>query len=152
MEKVGGSEIPLFQGRPMRYRTPFISLKRASPFRFQACRGAGPRVVLKSKRLRILRTRFVNILPLSKSSFAAKRFARLTSLSDRVKDSWRQPPRCGARSTKAGFSIVCQGKHIVMSNGTRILTIPRHNPVNAFTLGGIVRDAGLTVEQFRDLL
>jgi hypothetical protein len=39
-----------------------------------------------------------------------------------------------------------------MSNGTRILTIPRHNPVNAFTLGGIVRDAGLTIEQFRDLL
>ena len=35
-----------------------------------------------------------------------------------------------------------------MSNGTRILTVPRHNPVNAFTLGGIVRDAGLTVEQF----
>ena len=48
--------------------------------------------------------------------------------------------------------IVRQGKHIVMSNGTRILTIPRHDPVNAFTLGGIVRDAGLTAEQFRDLL
>ena len=43
---------------------------------------------------------------------------------------------------KAGFIVVRQGKHIVMSNGTRILTIPRHNPVNAFTLGGIVRDAG----------
>jgi len=53
---------------------------------------------------------------------------------------------------KAGFAIVRQGKHIVMSNGTRILTIPRHNPINAFTLGGIVRDAGLTVEQFRELL
>jgi predicted RNA binding protein YcfA (HicA-like mRNA interferase family) len=53
---------------------------------------------------------------------------------------------------KAGFTIARHGKHIVMSNGTRILTIPRHNPVNAFTLGGIVRDAGLTVEQFRDLL
>jgi predicted RNA binding protein YcfA (HicA-like mRNA interferase family) len=53
---------------------------------------------------------------------------------------------------KAGFAIVRQGKHIVMSNGTRILTIPRHNPINAFTLGGIVRDAGLTVEQFRALL
>ena len=39
-----------------------------------------------------------------------------------------------------------------MSNGARILTIPRHNPINAFTLGGIVRDAGLTVEQFRDFL
>ncbi|MBX9660290.1 MAG: type II toxin-antitoxin system HicA family toxin [Nitrospiraceae bacterium] len=53
---------------------------------------------------------------------------------------------------KAGFSVVRQGKHVVMSNGTRILTIPRHNPVNAYTLGGIVNDAGLTVEQFRDLL
>jgi predicted RNA binding protein YcfA (HicA-like mRNA interferase family) len=53
---------------------------------------------------------------------------------------------------KAGFRDVRQGKHVVMSNGQRILTIPRHNPVNAFTLGGIVRDAGLTTEQFRDLL
>ncbi len=53
---------------------------------------------------------------------------------------------------KAGFATVRQGKHIVMSNGTRILTIPRHDPINAFTLGGIVRDAGLTVEEFRGLL
>lgn len=53
---------------------------------------------------------------------------------------------------KAGFRIVRQGKHIVMSDGIRILTIPRHNPVNAFTLGGIARDAGLSVEQFKKLL
>ena len=53
---------------------------------------------------------------------------------------------------KAGFRIVRQGKHIVMTDGTRILTIPRHNPVNALTMGGIVRDAGLTVEEFRKLL
>ena len=53
---------------------------------------------------------------------------------------------------KAGFIIARQGKHIVMTNGGRILTISRHNPVNAFTLGGIVRDAGLTVEEFRELL
>jgi predicted RNA binding protein YcfA (HicA-like mRNA interferase family) len=53
---------------------------------------------------------------------------------------------------KAGFRIVRQGKHIVMSNGARILTIPRHNPVNAFTMGGIARDAGLSPEQFRRLL
>ncbi len=39
-----------------------------------------------------------------------------------------------------------------MSNGQRIPTIPRHNPVNAFTVGGIVRDAGLTIEQYRELL
>jgi len=54
--------------------------------------------------------------------------------------------------SKAGFRVVRQGKHIVMSNGTRIVTIPRHNPVNAFTMGGIARDAGLSVEQFRELL
>ena len=53
---------------------------------------------------------------------------------------------------KAGFRIARQGTHIVMTNGSCILTIPRHNPVNAFTLGGIVRDAGLSVEEFRKLL
>jgi len=53
---------------------------------------------------------------------------------------------------KAGFRVARQGKHIVMTNGQRILTIPRHNPINAFTMGGLVRDAGLTVEQFRELL
>jgi len=53
---------------------------------------------------------------------------------------------------KAGFRVVRQGKHIVMSNGVRIITIPRQNPVNAFTMGGIVRDAGLTIEEFKKLL
>jgi predicted RNA binding protein YcfA (HicA-like mRNA interferase family) len=53
---------------------------------------------------------------------------------------------------KAGFGVVRQGKHIVITDGVRILTIPRHNPVNAYTMGGIVRDAGLTVEEFRKLL
>jgi predicted RNA binding protein YcfA (HicA-like mRNA interferase family) len=53
---------------------------------------------------------------------------------------------------KAGFRIVRQGKHIVMTDSVRIITIPRHNPVNAFTMGGIVRDAGLTEDDFRALL
>jgi predicted RNA binding protein YcfA (HicA-like mRNA interferase family) len=53
---------------------------------------------------------------------------------------------------KAGFRVVRQGKHVVMSDGQRILTIPRSNPVNAMTMAGIVRDAGLTLEQFRELL
>jgi predicted RNA binding protein YcfA (HicA-like mRNA interferase family) len=53
---------------------------------------------------------------------------------------------------KAGFGVVRQGKHIVMTDGVRILTIPRHNPVNALTMGGIVRAAGLTIEAFRKLL
>jgi predicted RNA binding protein YcfA (HicA-like mRNA interferase family) len=53
---------------------------------------------------------------------------------------------------KAGFQVIRQGKHIVMSDGTRQITIPRHNPIKAFTLGGIARDAGLTPEEFRKLL
>ena len=53
---------------------------------------------------------------------------------------------------KAGFGVVRQGKHIVMTDGVRILTIPRHNPVNALTMGGIARDAGLTIDEFRKLL
>ncbi|MFQ6024023.1 MAG: type II toxin-antitoxin system HicA family toxin [Acidiferrobacterales bacterium] len=54
---------------------------------------------------------------------------------------------------RAGFRVVREGrKHIVMSDGTRFLTIPRSNPVNAFTMGGIVQDAGLSVAEFRKLL
>ena len=50
------------------------------------------------------------------------------------------------------FRVARQGKHLVMTDGIRIITIPRHNPVNAFTMGGIVRDAGLSEEEFRALL
>lgn len=53
---------------------------------------------------------------------------------------------------KVGFRVIRQGKHIVMTDGVRILTIPRHNPVNAYTMGGIVRDAGLSEGEFRNLL
>jgi predicted RNA binding protein YcfA (HicA-like mRNA interferase family) len=53
---------------------------------------------------------------------------------------------------RAGFRILRQGKHIVMTDGVRIVTIPRHNPVNAFTMGGIIRDAGLTVDKFKKLV
>jgi predicted RNA binding protein YcfA (HicA-like mRNA interferase family) len=54
---------------------------------------------------------------------------------------------------KAGFSVVRQGKkHVVMSDGRRFLTIPRNNPINAFTMGGIVKDAGLSVAEFRKFL
>jgi predicted RNA binding protein YcfA (HicA-like mRNA interferase family) len=53
---------------------------------------------------------------------------------------------------KVGFRIIRQGKHIVMTDGTRQITIPRHNPIQAFTMGGIAQDAGLTPEEFRKLL
>ena len=41
---------------------------------------------------------------------------------------------------KAGFWIARQGKHIVMTDGTRIVTIPRHNPVNAIATSVSLRN------------
>ena len=39
-----------------------------------------------------------------------------------------------------------------MTNGERITTIPRANPINAFTIAGIVKDAGLSIKEFKKLL
>jgi len=53
---------------------------------------------------------------------------------------------------KAGFWITRQRKHITMTDGERIITIPRENPINSFTMAGIIRDAGLSIEEFRKFL
>ena len=53
---------------------------------------------------------------------------------------------------KVGFVVTRQGKHIIMRRGDRRIVIPRGNPINAFTMGGVVRDAGLTIDEFRALL
>lgn len=42
--------------------------------------------------------------------------------------------------------------HTTMTNGKRIVTIPRANPINAFTMTGIVKDAGLSIDEFKNLL
>ena len=60
--------------------------------------------------------------------------------------------RAVAAFERAGFRILRQGAHVIMTDGKRILVIPRHNPVKAITMGGIVRDSGLTVDEFRKLL
>ena len=41
---------------------------------------------------------------------------------------------------KAGFWVVREGKHISMTDGERII------------MGGIIKDAGMTVEEFKRLL
>ena len=53
---------------------------------------------------------------------------------------------------KAGFRVVREGKHISMTKDDRIIIIPRNNPINAFTMAGIIKDAGLTIEEFKKLL
>jgi hypothetical protein len=44
------------------------------------------------------------------------------------------------------------GKISLDRPATDSITIPRHNPVNAITMGGIVKDAGLTIARFKELL
>jgi hypothetical protein len=39
-----------------------------------------------------------------------------------------------------------------MSNGSLHVVVPRNNPVDAYTMGAIVRDAGLSIEEFKELL
>jgi len=53
---------------------------------------------------------------------------------------------------KLGYRIARESGHIIMSNGKIRLVIPRHDPINAITMGGIAKTAGLTPEQFRELL
>ncbi len=53
---------------------------------------------------------------------------------------------------KVGFVVIRQGKHITMRKEKTTIVIPRAHPINAFTMGGIIRDAGLTVEEFKKVL
>ena len=53
---------------------------------------------------------------------------------------------------RVGFKVVRQSGHVIMSNGVLTISIPRGNPINAFTMARIVLDAGLTIERFKQLL
>ena len=53
---------------------------------------------------------------------------------------------------KVGFRIIRQGKHITMTDGEKILVIPRANPINTHTMGAIIKGSGLSIEDFKKLL
>ena len=53
---------------------------------------------------------------------------------------------------KLGYRVARESGHVIMTNGQNRLTIPRHSPINAITMGAIAKDAGLTPEEFRRLL
>jgi predicted RNA binding protein YcfA (HicA-like mRNA interferase family) len=53
---------------------------------------------------------------------------------------------------KIGFVVIRQGKHITLSDGLRTVQIPRANPVNAYTMGNIAKQCGLSPDEFRQLL
>jgi predicted RNA binding protein YcfA (HicA-like mRNA interferase family) len=52
---------------------------------------------------------------------------------------------------RAGFVIARQSGHVIMVKGSAEIVIPRNNPINAYTMYEIVKQAGLTVEEFRKL-
>jgi len=54
--------------------------------------------------------------------------------------------------SKVGFKVIKEGKHIGMSDGVHRVTIPRHRRINPYTLKGIIKDAGLSDEEFRELI
>ena len=54
---------------------------------------------------------------------------------------------------RIGFQLERQkGSHIVMSKGNAILVIPNHKTVAKGTERELIKDAGLTVEEFNKLL
>jgi len=53
---------------------------------------------------------------------------------------------------KLGYRVARESGHVIMSNGKTRLIIPRHNPINAITMGNVAKAAGLTPDEFRKLL
>lgn len=54
---------------------------------------------------------------------------------------------------KIGFVVTRQkGSHIIMTRGEEILIIPNHSTVSKGTERDLIKDAGLTVEEFNNLL
>jgi predicted RNA binding protein YcfA (HicA-like mRNA interferase family) len=63
----------------------------------------------------------------------------------------------GAEAVKAfrrlGFTVTNQeGSHIRLTNGAVSITIPNHNPILPKTLQSILRQAGVSREDFRAAL
>ena len=53
---------------------------------------------------------------------------------------------------RAGFLLRHEGKHTSLSKADRIVIVPRHLRIKSGTLRGIIEDAGMTVDEFRDLV
>ncbi|MEP0764688.1 MAG: type II toxin-antitoxin system HicA family toxin [Chloroflexota bacterium] len=62
--------------------------------------------------------------------------------------------RCVAALEKAGFYVVRRGKHITMrrDDPPARVTIPNHKTLKKGTVRSIIRQAGLTVDEFLALL
>ncbi len=54
---------------------------------------------------------------------------------------------------RAGFRVVrTRGDHVYLDNGTTTISVPNHRNVKVGTLRSIIRQAGMTVDAFLDLV
>lgn len=54
---------------------------------------------------------------------------------------------------KKGFRVAGQkGSHIFLTDGKHKLTVPRHDPIKKGTLLSIIQQAGLSRDEFVDLI
>lgn len=129
--------------------------KKVSVCQSRAFPAAGPKVQRKRKPWATRAKRFESI---SKPGTICLEIAMCASLKSPYsscrsgKDSWHEPPS-GSPGTR-------EGRLLDPAPGQAHRNVRRcpdsdHSPaqsVNAFTMGGIVRDAGLSPEEFRELL
>jgi predicted RNA binding protein YcfA (HicA-like mRNA interferase family) len=55
--------------------------------------------------------------------------------------------------TRKGFRVAGQkGSHIFLTDGKHKLTVPRHDPIKKGTLLSIIQQAGLSRDEFVDLI
>jgi predicted RNA binding protein YcfA (HicA-like mRNA interferase family) len=54
---------------------------------------------------------------------------------------------------RLGFEFSRQtGSHAILRKGSRTVVVPQHKPVKPDTLKGVIEQAGLTVQEFRQML
>jgi predicted RNA binding protein YcfA (HicA-like mRNA interferase family) len=64
--------------------------------------------------------------------------------------SWREVVKA---LTKAGFKVVRQkGSHLILAKDERIVPVPKHEQIKIGLLMAIIEEAGLTKEEFLELL
>ena len=54
--------------------------------------------------------------------------------------------------SKRGFWVVRVKKHITVTDGSRLATIPRHKRINPYTLKAILKGAGISEREFQELI
>lgn len=53
---------------------------------------------------------------------------------------------------KVGFQVVRQNKHVFLRRGNAVVILPHSRDVDPYIMAAAIRKAGLSIEQFRELL